>query len=78
MVYTDNAFGPSRRLTYLYIHFVASFLLPYSLISGKKSHFYELTQHECRPGGKGVYSPRKMMGMLVVPFKGFNLWTVTA
>ena len=54
MGYTDNAFGPSRRLTYLYIHFVASFILPYSLISGKKSHFYELTQHECRRGEGGL------------------------
>ena len=53
MIYTDNTFGPSRRLTYLYIHFVGSFHLPYSMISGKKSHFYELTQYECRRGGRG-------------------------
>ena len=59
MVYTDNAFGPSRRLTYLNIHFVASFLLPYSLILGKKSHFYELTQQECRRGGRGFTSLEK-------------------
>lgn len=49
------------------------------MILGKKSHFYELTQHECRRGGgEGVYSPRKMMEVLVVPVRGINLWIGTA